>query len=312
MRERPVVIPRPAASCRPRIGHGRTCSRSALREGEFLQDAMRPDGALRLDLFCERATEDFARLRSARPEDRLLSLGVVGFVAAAETNERQVTQVLVGNSVVHEDGKAPRLAPFTWRGGTYPADSGETFALVGGAIDQTLQPSLGRITQLLEGGRPARAVVHRAVDLIRAAAERDSRVGAQCSSGIVHRSGGLVYDYHTSYPVKRIYSPTIVTPQKVFLGVMVERLSEGVGPSPRVATSAPCPCRSGKRYGRCHGLAIMFIGPTCSAGTSVSLSGPARPKACWTSGTPTSVGAAPIALRIRVSRTTQASRSTRS
>lgn len=220
---------------------------------ERLRDAMTAEGALHLDRFCQMATADFAKIRAARAEDLFLWLGVVGFVAAPETNEPQLTQVLIGNAVRMKDDPRLRPGPFNWTGGTYPGDSTVTFALIGGAVDPAYEPRRAALERMLVEGKPSKAVVAKGVELVRAAAERDHRVGAQCSSVVIHRSGHVVYDYHTAYPVKTVYSPAIVTPQKVFLGAKIVRMSDGVAAVPRVANGAPCPCGSARRYGRCHG-----------------------------------------------------------
>ncbi len=221
---------------------------------ERLRDAMTADnGVLHLDRFCEMATKDFAKLRAAHPEDLFLSIGVVGFVAAPVTNERQLTQVLIGNIVHTADDLRLRPGPFNWKTAAYPADSNETFAMIGGAISRSYEPRRATLERMLSDGRPARAVVAKAVELIRAAASEDRRVGAQCSSVIINRSGEVTYNYHTAVSVKTIYSPAIVTPQTVFLGAKVIRMSEGPAAVPVVPNVAPCPCGSGKRYGRCHG-----------------------------------------------------------
>jgi len=220
---------------------------------ERLRDAMQPDGILNLDQCCERATKDFAQFRSARPADLFLFLSIVGFVAAAETNERQLTRVLIGNAVLAEGEDRPQRGSFSWTGGVYSGGSPETFALVGGAIDRIYEPLRVELEQFLAMGRPSKAVVAQSVELIRGASQSDQRVSAQCSSIVLHRSGDMVYDYHTSVPTKTIYSPAVITPKSIFLGVRIERQGDGVASVPRVATGIPCPCRSGRRYGRCHG-----------------------------------------------------------
>lgn len=220
---------------------------------ERLREAMQPAGILNLDHFCDRATEDFAHMRSARPADLFLFLGIVGFVAAPETNERQLTRVLIGNALLSEGDDGPRLGRFGWSGGVYPSGSPETFALVGGAIDRGYEPLRMELETFLAEGRPSKAVVAKSVDLIRGAAQSDPRVGGQCSSIVLHSSGEMVYEYHTSVPTKTIHSPAVITPKSIFLGVKIERQGDGVTSVPRVATRAPCPCGSGSRYGRCHG-----------------------------------------------------------
>ena len=67
------------------------------------------------------------------------------------------------------------------------------------------------------------------------------------------RQGNGSFNYHSGTPTRRIYTPAIVTPTDAFLGAYIERMSPGLAAVPKVASGRPCPCRSGRPYGKCHG-----------------------------------------------------------
>lgn len=216
---------------------------------EALHAAMRK-GSLDLDEFCASANERFGRLRAGRRHDLCLALGIFGFVVATDETVPRLTRVFISNC---RDGGGPGEFRSLIEQASGPDDFGASFALVGGSHHPSYEPRRKAIEQMAEQNRPARAIVAKAVELIQAASKIDSKVGAQCSSVVVTRQGSGTFNYHSGVPTQRIYTPAIVTPTDTFLGAYIERMSPGVAAVPKVASGRPCPCRSGRAYGKCHG-----------------------------------------------------------
>lgn len=215
---------------------------------EALHSAM-SSGGLDLDGFCASATHRFSRLRAARRSELCLFIGVFGFFVAKDETVPRLTRVFVSNC---SEGVPGRFASRIEQA-TRPDDPAASFALIGGAHQPAYEPRRQEIEELARQGRPAKAIVAKAIELIRMAAKTDPKVGPQCSSVVVTREGTGSFNYHSGVPTKRIYTPAIVTPTDTFLGAYLERMSPGFATVPKVASGEPCPCRSGRRYGRCHG-----------------------------------------------------------
>lgn len=216
---------------------------------EALHAAM-AEGGFDLEEFCASATERFSRLRAVSRLDLCLAIGIFGFFVASDETAPRLTRVFISNC---RDGTGPGRFSSVLEQATRPDDFAASFALVGGAHHPSHEPRRRAIQDLVEQDRPSRAVVAKAVELIQAAAKVDPKVGAQCSSVVMTRHGSGSFNYHSGIPTRRIYTPAIVTPTDAFLGAYIERMSPGLATVPRVSSGRPCPCRSGRPYGRCHG-----------------------------------------------------------
>jgi SEC-C motif len=118
------------------------------------------------------------------------------------------------------------------------------------------------LNDLLLHQRPARALVDKAVDTIRNAADSPKSknlVGKQCMSIVVPIQGGVVANYHSANVKNKLYLPSSVvsTPNASFTnqGGFIEQLDVTGAPLvvPKVGRNRPCPCGSGKKYKHCHG-----------------------------------------------------------
>lgn len=223
--------------------------RTAVWLPEALRAAMR-GGGLDVDQFCASATQTFSRLRARRRSDLCLAVGIFGFfVATGETTPR-LTRIFVANC--RESGVQGAFESVVEQASS-PNNFGTSFALVGGSHHPSYEPRRVAIQQMAFENRPASAVVAKAVELIQAASKVDPKVGSQCNSVILTSEGSGTFNYHSALPTQRIYTPAIVTPAEAFLGAYVERLSDGPAAVQRVASGRPCPCRSGRAFGKCHG-----------------------------------------------------------
>lgn len=111
--------------------------------------------------------------------------------------------------------------------------------------------------------RPAAAIVDKAVELVRAMADRPEvkgMIGKQLSSIVLPRTSGrdIICAYHATKLSRRSYIPDLVVGKTkddhlAKFGQIVESNSTP-NAVPKVHKNAPCPCNSGKRYRNCHGL----------------------------------------------------------
>jgi hypothetical protein len=160
--------------------------------------------------------------------------------------------------------------------GTVLESAGEKFLLVN-ARDPIWTGSFGfgmtagvapadraKLKELLLQGKPASALVEKAVDTIRNAADSPrskNMVGKQCMSIVVPMEprGGVIAAYHSAAVKNKLYLPSSVvsTPTASFTneGAYIEQLDSTSRPLviPKVGPNRPCPCKSGKKYKKCHG-----------------------------------------------------------
>lgn len=216
---------------------------------EALHAAM-TTGALDLEAFCASATGTFSRLHLARAQDLCLSIGIFGFFVASDESVGRLTRIFISNC---RDRTNPARFSSIVEEASEPRNSLASFAVIGGAHRPAYQSRRQALEDLARQNRPANAVVAKAIELIHEAARSDPTVGKQCSSVVVTREGSGRFNYHSGTLTTRIYTPAIVTPTDAFLGAYIERISPGVAAVPKVRSVEPCPCRSGRRYGRCHG-----------------------------------------------------------
>jgi len=119
---------------------------------------------------------------------------------------------------------------------------------------------------LLSERKPAKAIVDKAVHIIRNMASRPQAagtIGKQLSSVILPRdfNTGPVTEYHSMYAKQVIYLTPMAISTREMQVAMAEpelRLADDTGTAPivfpKVGRNDPCPCGSGKKYKRCHGF----------------------------------------------------------
>jgi hypothetical protein len=131
-----------------------------------------------------------------------------------------------------------------------------------GAWQATTDGDVAALTAMAATHKPARAIVGKAVKIIRTAADHKSSrgvIGKQLNSIVVPPSleRSVEVDYHSVVNTNRFYWPAQVDARlgmRACLDLWVEQ-QEPPGPwiVPQVRRDYPCPCKSGKRYRNCHG-----------------------------------------------------------
>lgn len=125
-----------------------------------------------------------------------------------------------------------------------------------------------KLKQLLAEDRPGEALVDKAVDTIRNAADSlrsKNAVGKQCMSIVVPLEGGLVANYHSAEAKNTMYQPSIVvsTPTMSLTseGGSIEQLDPSTPRPlvvPKTGRNQRCPCGSGFKYKKCCGRTPML------------------------------------------------------
>lgn len=161
------------------------------------------------------------------------------------------------------------------RSGTIQAAAGEEF-LIWTASDLLRVGSFGfgmtsgvrsgdrtKLKELLVQDRPAEALIDKAVDTIRNAADSPrskNAVGKQCMSIVVPLQGGVVANYHSAEVRSKLYQPSVVvsTPTMSLTneGGSIELLGANTPRPlvvPKTGRNQRCPCGSGLKYKKCCG-----------------------------------------------------------
>lgn len=139
--------------------------------------------------------------------------------------------------------------------------STETVIYPIGATGSITERVVAPIREMLEGHRPAEAIVGKGVELMREWARlkpASGTVGDQISSIVVPADirEGWTFDYHTAYPTSTVQYPIFVDATgrtNPYASRMEITQQEGSMAVPKVGRNAPCPCNSGKKYKHCHG-----------------------------------------------------------
>jgi len=120
-----------------------------------------------------------------------------------------------------------------------------------------------KLKELLLLDRPGEALVDKAVDTIRNAADSPrsrNAVGKQCMSIVVPLQGGVLAAYHSTEAKNQLYQPSVVmsTPNASLTmeGASIEQLDRSATRPlvvPKAARNRRCPCGSGLKYKKCCG-----------------------------------------------------------
>lgn len=226
---------------------------------EALSEAMKPDGVLRLDRFCEIADKAISALPLA-PSQRLLHMIIAGYVA--DTKHTYPALFSINN----DGGPRPWGYPIQTVGSfaygavrhTRANDFANSYAVAAGWIPVMTVRQMDELANLAKADKPAAAIVAKAVEMIRSAADArlaNGTIGKQCSSITLSSDPSVAptTDYHTAVPVSRVWMPNLVTPDLILAGANVESADGSPMAFPKVGRNQPCPCKSGKKYKRCHG-----------------------------------------------------------
>ena len=224
----------------------------------------------------ERLDEQVRRLRIPRADDRRLTVAVGAYLYPepvtggphalayfwqfSNFEPRRFDDVHyedVGDFLVESTGFTIRnRAPGTVRVGVYLSGFHQLFR----------QEELASLRKLLFERRPADALIGKAVEAMRRVADdprSEGKVGRDYTSATMPLDPDvpMVVDYHVGQPSTTAYLPSNVN---LVTGTVLHEpmVDVGVGPPtrvPKTGRKAPCPCGSGLKYKRCHGVRT---GPT--------------------------------------------------
>jgi SEC-C motif-containing protein len=221
-----------------------------------LARTLQPDHLLRLKIqrFALLMTEEIRKLRlGARV--RHLTIVFTGFYYYGPVPLPFVCQVTNAANGLDKDA-TDELVPF-W--------AKQPFGIYGfGARAGVATKDRATLRQLLAEGKPATALVEKAVNTIQLSADSPRSkglVGKQCNSVILPADphAGVLAQYHSATLANKIYMPNYVvsTPAASLTnyGSSIEQLDRRANPLvvPKVGRNAPCPCGSGQKYKGCHG-----------------------------------------------------------
>jgi hypothetical protein len=220
----------------------------ALNRGRYTPD---------LDWMSVRATEDFARLPSARATSSRLDPKCLWVLLAGFVSEREGAVPVYANfSNAIPSPSGIRAGPFhvEVNGPMRPADRvvQRGFAMTFGAV-LVERSHVDSLREIVDSDQPPSVAVGAAIRTVAAArrtTQGRSLIGTRCGSAVVwlERDRQPEGSYYGPRGASKHYMPTLVTRQGVICDVVVER------PSARpTSPNADCPCGSGHPFRRCHG-----------------------------------------------------------
>lgn len=239
---------------------------------EILAQSGPPEYAIgpMLPRLMRRATEVFRddpRINSLPARQRRLSVKFIGYL-----NHYSPPRLGIAILTNFQDFEAGRDSVEPWaefRLCTFlPADATDdnpTWVQHIGAWQATDPADTAALRQMLSERRPARAIVEKAVSVVRELADRPAAqgtVGRQLSSIILPRDPRSQprMQYHTATVSGGLFLPNEVIVTRRATLLIHDRSIRPAGPAgpsaimnvPEVHRNAPCPCGSGKRYRDCH------------------------------------------------------------
>jgi hypothetical protein len=242
---------------------------------DALYDVSPPDYLAKeiIDRFTEKATETFLSNRAikrARPQDKRLSVIFSGYLYHHEPP--MLGYALVSNFQDFVERREsteanPEFHVQYWYE-RRPSDERATLVQRIGAWRAMVADDELELRTLLEHGKPVRAVVGKAVEVVRRMAERPAAggtIGKQVST--IHLPADRGESVQSGYYVDRtsytLYMPDMVVARKdrgsfAMRDFEIKKYDgESHNPLPvqvpKVGQNAPCPCGSGKKYKSCHG-----------------------------------------------------------
>jgi hypothetical protein len=237
-------------------------------------DAAKPDFQLRqtVDRLAQIATRDIANLSLPKALARL-SVIVCGYYLGEPPPLAFLCRI---TNFENDDGSAEALARDHFsvtclREERHPEGT-PTKVFFSGVWQAVSLQDRRALEELLSGGRPAQALVGKAVEIIRSCAKSERSgglIGEQCLSALIPRdpTRRILTHYHSSTVTYQMFMPSIINaiaPQT--LGYMMNPLlaavpgQQNVPPLavPKVGRNRPCPCGSRKKYKHCHGKIDEF------------------------------------------------------
>jgi hypothetical protein len=224
-----------------------------------------------LDRLMIKATTDFSaipELVKCRPEDRRLSIMFSGYLY--QHSPPLAVYAILTN---FQDFETFRDDPKVWdcfRGIFWNEERphSEDFSLVQriGLWSEMKTADESALRLLLKQRKPSRAIVGKAVETVRIMADRPEAlgtIGKQLSTIILPRDLNYpsISEYHSMTPKPTIY----LTPMAIATSELQVAMADPeytvtddnglpVALIPKVGRNELCPCGSGKKYKKCHGL----------------------------------------------------------
>lgn len=237
-----------------------------------LSDCGKPDFSIKpmLERFSQRATDDFAllpKLKQLSPSSKRLSVMFTGYFMG-EDPPRLINGLVtnfqdVENSVDSDEA----WERFRWCIFRARADVPHpTLVQWVGAWNAIRVEEEAALRALLEGGKPAKAILGKAVEILRAVADRPEArgtVGRNLSSIVIPRDETLdsSVGYHVESASVTFSLPDVVIARgeqatASFMGGFLKVQDPATGKAvpaalPKIGKDSPCPCGSGKRYRKC-------------------------------------------------------------
>lgn len=226
-----------------------------------------------LQRLVNRATNDFHSLPSLKyitPSDKRLAIVFSGYLT--NCNPPLSVFAVISNSSAFADVKADG-EQFEFKGKIENTPGGKDFAFlhtIGFRAAITTKDKQALMT-LIEGRKPARAIIGKAIEVMHSIADRPQSIGTigkQLSSIIVSKNHPRSIEtyYHSDVLTYKTYMPDQVfalSDQEICanMGISVGALNpndtQPIG-GPKLPRNAPCWCGSGKKFKWCHGRGRAF------------------------------------------------------
>lgn len=238
-----------------------------------LMESVAPDYLMgpTVERFRQRASRDIADIRVNRLSDKRLTVVLAGH-SYNETRPRCYCW-LVSNFEGLNSQQQSRVTPSAEFSAEFyrelrPTVEDPSMVLAVGAGWAPSQSDLESLQVLVRDNRPARALVDKGVEVIRATAESASSgrvIGKQCTSIVIPSKleQDVVGEYHSATVARTLFFPSLISALGGESGVYVIaevgfefRDSNGRQiplSVPKVGRNRPCPCGSGLKYKQCHG-----------------------------------------------------------
>ena len=224
------------------------------------------DAKSTLDRLTQKATQDFANLPSlakVRNEHKRLSVMFSGYLY--HHSPPLAAYAIMTNFqdfVTLEDASRARdLFKCTYWNEKKPRQENFTFVQRVGAWPAMFTSDEVSLRVLLSERKPAKAIVDKAVQIIRNMADRPQAVGTigkQLSSIILPRdfNAAPITEYHSMYSRQVInLTPMAISTRDNQMAMAEPELSADTPiVFPKVGRNEPCSCGSGKKYKKCHGF----------------------------------------------------------
>jgi hypothetical protein len=213
--------------------------------------------------FSEEAEQAFERLRVGHPE-KGLSVGFTGYTYAADGCR------IFHRSVSNFIGNAPISGPsFSIDETPDERPLARTFTLAYGCVGAIRESDVASLGTLLVERRPAKALVGKAVEVMRETAgskRAAGAIGSQLSTAVLPSDPRIpaTIEYHTDHNTNTVYGIGTVEARggshglALFGETQVRVGGQDASSTPalqvaKVERNTPCPCKSGRRYKHCHG-----------------------------------------------------------